>query len=123
MAKNVKFNRITKCTFMTHTTLKSYVFRFLYVDKGPVHMGKSYPGWRENIFTSLPARSHLLTKLNSMERYITFISDMYTEISLLLGEISLHGKIFVPYEHSLFNAFPLSGKTVLYMNRVEMFSC
>ena len=79
-------------------------------------MGKNYPGYKRKIISkSLQARSG----------YLTFIRDekfsCVSRSRFLIGEITVHGKIFAPYEHSLFNTFPLSRKTVPYEQN-KMFS-
>ena len=64
-------------------------------------MGRSYFGHRENISTSLQARSRLVMK--KKEELLAFIRDekfsRVTTSRLLTGEISVTEIIFVPYEH------------------------
>ena len=68
---------------------------------------------------------------NCRKSYLTFFiwNEKFPRVPrsrLLIGEISAGGKIFAPYEHNLFNTFPLSGKPVPYEQqkiiwRVEIF--
>ena len=108
---------------------------------GLVHMGRSYLGWRENISTSLQARSRLVMKITWKVTLCSYRTKLFpsTEISLVdrrdLGRRENFGPIWTQLSRlagklSVYNftkschsgkLYPVSGITFLHMNRTKLF--